>query len=65
MEQTNKEADELRHQLKLEKFAVTRFCHDDTLISFYTGCRSYDEFGSFFQSIEPAAKCPGLLQIYP
>ena len=44
LEQTNKEADDLRHQLKLEKFAVTRFCHDDTLISFYTGFQSYDEF---------------------
>jgi hypothetical protein len=57
LEQTNKEADDLRHQLKLEKFAVTRFCHDDTLISSYTGCQSYDEFVAFFQCIEPAAKC--------
>jgi hypothetical protein len=48
LEQTNKEADDLRHQLKLEKFVVTRFCHDDTLISFFTGCQSYDEFVAFF-----------------
>ena len=40
MEQNNKEADDWRHQLKLEKLAVTRFCHDDTLISFYTGFQS-------------------------
>jgi hypothetical protein len=44
LEQNNKEADDWRHQLKLEKLAVTRFCHDDTLISFYTGFQSYDEF---------------------
>jgi hypothetical protein len=56
LEQRNKETDDLRHQLKLEKIAVTRFCHDDTLISFYTGCQSYDECVAFFQCIEPAAQ---------
>ena len=40
LEQKNKEADDLGHQLKLEKCAVTRLCHDDTLISFYTGFQS-------------------------
>ena len=56
MEQQNKEADDLRHQLKLEIFAVTRFCHDDTLISFYTGFKSYGEYVTFFQCIEPTAQ---------
>ena len=56
IEERDREIEKLKEQLRLEKFGISRFSHDNTLINFYTGFPSYVELVSFFKCIEPTAQ---------
>ena len=55
LEQSTSECQSLRQQLQLERFGVTRFSTDNTLINFYTGFPTYKSFVAFYKCIEPTA----------
>ena len=48
LQQKSREVEHLEQQLRIEKFGVARFSHDDSLISFYSGFQTYKTFVSFF-----------------
>ncbi|KAK3099693.1 hypothetical protein FSP39_008144 [Pinctada imbricata] len=50
----DKEIEELRERLRIEKFGVNRFSFDDDMIDFYTGFYSYELFLAFFEFIKPS-----------
>ena len=41
--------------LRIEKFGLERFSTDDSMITFHTGFRSYNDFVLFFNSVQPTA----------
>ena len=45
----------LQRQLDIERFGLTRFSNDNSMISFYTGFTSYITFFTFFNCIKPVA----------
>lgn len=52
----SEECEQLKKQLKMERFGINRFSSDDSMINFYTGFPSYSAFLMFFQCIQPTAQ---------
>ena len=55
-EQKPKECENLQQQLSIEKFGISRFSKDNSLINFYTGFSSYLTFIAFFNCVKPTAQ---------
>ena len=55
IQQLEQENATLVNQLAIERFGISRFSDDDSMIHYYTSFRNYDTFYSFFEYVQPSA----------